>query len=178
MKLLNRFILLIITLLFMFTVLVLAIYSFGFTDGEAIFVLLDNIYKSWQIGILFLLAFLVGAWVLYPFFTMKDDRTFTEIKSTELGEINISIRALENLVEGIVYKQDKIDDIDIKLNGSSEGLEIFIAGDVEPGTVISQMTNELQQVVKSYIEDTTGVTVKEVKVLINDINENEATRVD
>src|SRR6056297_1584313 len=171
MKYLNRFILLIITLLFMFTVLVLAIYSFGFTDGEAIFALLDNINRNWQIGILFIVLFMVGAWVIYPFFTLKEKSTFTEIKSTELGEINISIRALKNLVEGIVHKQDKIDDIDIKLNGSSEGLEIFVAGDVKPGTVISEMTDELQQIVKSYIEDTTGVDVKEVKVLINDIND-------
>jgi len=162
----------------MFTTLVLAIYSFGLTEGEAIFVLLDNIYKNWQIGLLLILAFLVGTWVIYPFFTLKEEQNFAEIKSTELGEINISIRALKNLVEGIVHKQNMLDNIEIKLNGSEEGLEIFIAGNIQPGTVISDMTDELQQIVKSYIEDTTGVVVKKVKICVNDIYANEVTRVD
>ncbi len=178
MKFFYRFLLILITILFMFVAIVLAIYSFGFTEGEALYNLLDNLNRNWQAGLLFLLIFILGVWALYPFFALKENTTFAEIKSTELGEINISLRALKNLVEGIVFQQNKMQDIDIKLKRKANGLEIFIAGDVKSKTVIPEMTNELQQVVKDYIEDTTGVSVREVRILVNDIHEHEASRVD
>ncbi len=178
MKIFNRFILLIITLLFMFAVLTLAIYCFGFAGINSVPVMVRNLYADWQFGILFLVAFVAGAWVIYPFFSRQEETSSTIINQTELGEVDITLEALENLVQGLVMQQEGIEEINSELQTNESGIIIYLKGKVKPNTVIPDLTDDLQKIVKSYIEDTTGVKVSEVKVLIENIYEEQKTRVE
>ncbi|MFW6007503.1 MAG: alkaline shock response membrane anchor protein AmaP [Halanaerobiales bacterium] len=172
MKVFNRLILVIITLSFMFVSLLITIYSFGLVGSSSLPILLEGLYKRFEVGLLFLAAFILGAWVIYPFFTQKIKEKITVVNNTELGEVDVTLEALENLVRSVANQQEEIEDIDTKLEPTENGIRISLTGKVYPSTVIPELTENLQKVIKGYIEDTTGVQVEEVRILIDNIYNN------
>ncbi len=170
-NLIDRLLLIIVTLLFMFTSLLLAIYSLGIVEREFFSYLLNNFYGRIELGVLFLMFFVVGARAIYPFFITKKRKKINILNHTDFGEVDITLEALENLVKGVAIQQKEIENIRTKLIPTEEGIIIYLTGKVHPSTVIPDLTEELQKVTKSYIEDTTGVNVEEVRVLIDNIYE-------
>lgn len=162
----------------MFVSLTLAIYCFEFAGINSIPVIVRDLYADWRFGILFLVAFIAGAWVIYPFFSRVEENSSTVINKTELGEVDITLEALKNLVQGLVIQQDGIEEISSELKTGETGITIYLKGKVKPSTIIPELTDDLQKMVKSYIEDTTGVKVNEVKILIKDVFEEEKMRVE
>ena len=173
MKLFHRSIVLIMAIIFMFCTLVLALYSFGFASVEFLPEMLKSTYLRWEIGVLLVFAFIIGAIVIYPIFKLDNHSQTTSISQSELGEVNITLGALDNLIKKVASRQKGVEDIKTSLNNSEEGLEIFLTGRVKPGIVIPELADELQKVIKSYLEDTTGVTVSKVKVLVEEISKKE-----
>ena len=171
MKIFNRAALLLITLFFMFVSLLMSIYCLGLVESSSLPVLIQSLYKRIEVGVLFLAAFILGAWVIYPFFTQKISEKITVVNNTELGEVDITLEALQNLVRSVAFQQEEIKDIDSKLEPTETGIKITLTGKVYPSTVIPELTENLQKIIKSYIEDTTGVNVEEVKILIENIYE-------
>jgi hypothetical protein len=177
MNLFYRFILFILTILFMFATLLLAIYCFGFTGSYMIPDLIYSIYQRWEIGLLFLLGFIAGAWVIYPFF-VKEMKNTTLISKSDLGKVDISLSALDNLVHSISIQQEGVTEISNRLTAGDDGLHIFLKGKILPNTNLPELTSTLQTIVKSYIEDTTGVKVAEVSVLIEGVSDKSSTNVE
>ena len=173
MRIFNRVALLIITLFFMFVSLLLGIYSLGLVGNSSLPFLIQSLYKRMEVGLIFIIAFGLGAWVIYPFFSQKVHQKITVVNNTDLGEVDITLEALQNLVKSIAFQQEEIKDIDSKLEPTETGIKIRLTGKVYPSTVIPELTSNLQKIIKSYIEDTTGVKVEEVKVLIENIYEEE-----
>lgn len=172
MKLIYSITSFIIIILFMFASLLLAFYSFGFafTPSNLLPNMLGNFYQKWQYGILFTLFFIAGTWVLYPFFANREKKT-TSINQTELGMVDITLDAVDKLVKGVAMQQEGVNEIETHLKTSEKGLHIHLSGKVEPDIPIPNLTKDLQLIVKSYIEDTTGVTVEEVRVLVKSISD-------
>jgi uncharacterized alkaline shock family protein YloU len=177
MNLFNRFIIFIIIMLFMFASLILTIYSFGLSSDSFLSEKINFLYDKWQSGVIFLIAFILGAWVIYPFFTGGNKST-TLIKETGLGEIDITLEALNKLVESISLQQEGIVDINTNLKARDSGIYISLKGKVITGVPIQDISSNLQETVKAYIEDTTGVKVREVKVLVDGINEEKRFRLE
>lgn len=170
MKLAYRSVVFIMTIIFMFVSIVLAFYAFGFAQQNFLPVLFENIYSQWEYGILFLFIFLASSAILYPFFNIDKNYKKTLINSTDLGDVNITLGAIDNLVKKIVKKREGIFDINTDINNGESGLDISLSVKVYSDYIIPELTNELQKVVKSYLEDTTGVTVNNVKILVNEID--------
>ncbi|MFW6035259.1 MAG: alkaline shock response membrane anchor protein AmaP [Halothermotrichaceae bacterium] len=171
MNLLYRFIIFIIAVLFVFASLVLSIYSFAILSVDQNFLpeFIGAFYGKWELGVLFLILFAASAWILQPFF-VNEKRT-TIIKKSELGDVDITIDALDSLVNTVALQQEGIIEIKNKMSADDNGLSIFLKAKVIPQSPIPQITENLQLIVKSYIEDTTGVTVSRVKVLVDDVSE-------
>ena len=165
----TRITVILMNIVFMFLAILLALYSFGLGGENS---LPDNIlgmYNNWGIGFLFIIIFAIGAWVLYQLFNTDYHDAFTVVNKNELGEVDITLDALKNLIKGIVTQQEGIDDIRTKLATTEDGVSIFLRGKVQTKTIIPRLTEELQEMVKAYIEDTSGVDVCKVRVLIDDI---------
>ncbi len=169
MGLLYRFVIFIMAILFMFASLLIAIYCFGLAEFDMLPKLVMLFYDRWELGILFILGFAAGSWIIYPFFTKE--KSTTMITKSDLGEVDITLDALDNLVNTIALQQDGVVEIKNRLKATEGGLSISLSGKVIPRVPIPELTENLQLLVKSYIEDTTGVTVKEIKVLVEDIGE-------
>ncbi len=176
MKIINRFVLLIISLVFMFGSLLLAVYSLGIVQSQSLPDIIESLHGEILVGFLFLLAFLAGAWAIYPFFIDDKKGQKTSIKDSELGKVDITLDALKNLVQGIAIQQDGVEEVQTQLEPAENGVYIFLTGKVTPSAVIPEVTGDLQQIVKSYIEDTTGVNVKGVRVLIDNVYEKKVEK--
>ena len=91
------------------------------------------------------------------------------LKDSEYGEVLISITALENMVLKVVQQTKGIKDIGRKVNHKPEGLFVKINVKAMPDISIPEIIGELQSKVKQYVEESTGLTVREVKVLVENI---------
>jgi len=178
MNIVYRFILFIIILLFMLVSLVFSFYSFGFPQFTFISELISNLYQNWQMGILFIISFAISGWVIYPAFNFNERFETTRIKNTELGYIDISIEALDDLVKKVVNQQEGINDVLTKLTADENGLNIFLNCKVKSEIVIPELADNIQKLTKSYLEDITGVNVNEVRVLIKNISDNNKVKVE
>lgn len=177
MNLFYRFVLFVLTILFMFVSLLLAIYAFGLSRSNLLPEIIQSLYNRWEIGLLFLVGFIAGARVIYPFF-IKEGKNTTLISRSDLGEVDISLDALDNLVYTVAIQQEGVTEISSRLKASEDGLHIFLKGKILPNITIPELTETLQAIVKSYIEDTTGVKVAEVRVLVEGISEEKKTKVE
>ena len=170
MKIAYRSLVFVMTIVIMFTSIVLSFYAFGFAQQNFLPALFENMYLEWEYGVLFLIIFLTSSVVLYPFFKIEKRYKKTLINNTDLGDINITLGAIDNLVKKIVKKREGIFDISTDLKNSESGLDIDLSIKVYSDYIIPELTNDLQQIVKSYLEDTTGVTVNNVEILVNEID--------
>jgi len=121
----------------------------------------------WNIIFIFVFGFFS---YFISFFNIEKSYKKTLINSTDLGDVNITLGAIDNLVKKIVKKREGIFDINTDIDSDDSGLNISLSVKVYSDYIIPELTNELQKVVKSYLEDTTGVTVNSVKILVSEID--------
>ncbi len=96
------------------------------------------------------------------------------VKGSEFGEVMISINAVENMVLRVVQRTNGIKDVSRKVNFTPDGLIVRIVINVMPDIALPELIKELQSGTKEYLEEITGVTVNEVKVLVENVNMDQA----
>lgn len=96
------------------------------------------------------------------------------VKGSEFGEVMISINAVENMVLRVVQQTNGIKDVSRKVNFTPDGLIVRIVINVMPDIALPELIKELQSRTKEYLEEITGVTVHEVKVLVENVNMDQA----
>ncbi len=88
------------------------------------------------------------------------------MKQNEFGGTFISLEALDTMVQKHCRAQQRIRDCHTTLQSSEEGVTIGIRLSVLPDTDVATLTSELQQSLKAYVEGLTGISVKEIGILI------------
>ena len=92
------------------------------------------------------------------------------IHQTALGQIEITIPALEALVCKAVQTFKEIDVVKPILELKENKLTVVLKIKVNPDLDIPQTTAELQHVIKDYITETTGTSIHTIKVEVAQIN--------
>ena len=95
----------------------------------------------------------------------KHKRGFV-VQQTESGELSISMKAIEGLVEKCVIRHDEISVQSTSLETSREGLVIKLRIGLAGGVNIPLAVSALQKQIKQYVTSCSGVDVKEVKVQV------------
>ncbi|NLP37725.1 MAG: alkaline shock response membrane anchor protein AmaP [Firmicutes bacterium] len=90
-------------------------------------------------------------------------------QSGALGEVRISFKAVENLVLKASRTVQGVREVKARIMQAEGGLVIFLRALALPDLNIPQVTAELQQTVKTYVEDSTGCEVAEIKVYVENI---------
>ena len=93
----------------------------------------------------------------------------TIVSFTEIGEIRISFRAIENMVLNASRKVKGIREVNTRLNFTEQGLVIYLRVKVIPDVPIPALVGELQGKVREYVQEISGSSVAEVKVLVENI---------
>lgn len=91
------------------------------------------------------------------------------VQFNELGEVRVAFAAIENMVLRISRQVKGIRETETRILYTDQGLDIFLKLKVLPDMQIPALVDELQGRVKDYVEDITGASVAEVKVLVENI---------
>lgn len=90
-------------------------------------------------------------------------------RHTAYGEIKISLQAIEGMAQKSARGIIGLKDIKAIAKKIDDGLLIKIKALALTDINIPEVTNEVQKNVKEYIEGSTGIPIKEIKVIIDDI---------
>jgi uncharacterized alkaline shock family protein YloU len=98
----------------------------------------------------------------------KDKKAIS--KNTNFGEIRISLNSIENIALNTVKKFQSIREIKSKVYKIDETIAIVVNAVIMPDVNIPSMSQDVQARVKRSVEESTGIEVKEVKVVIDGIH--------
>ena len=133
--------------------------------GRATKLLTDPQYRIWLIGALVLLV-LLGCYCILMLFRHRGRRDKFVMQKTENGELSISLKAMESMVQKCLDPHKELSVQNVRLENQKGGLLIRIRGTVAGGVSIPLTVDALQQQIKQYVTACSGVEVKDIKVQI------------
>ncbi len=171
MKIIQNIFSFLIALILIVLTITLSLYSFALLSANFIPDLISGTYNSWQAAVIYLVFLLMSLFVIYPYFTDKKFKS-TRLLSSESGDITITISALSNLIKDRVKEKERFDDLKIKLEEQEEGLKIILSGKLTVPGNLPAISENIQQDLKSYIKQTTGIQVAKVQIRIDDVRKD------
>jgi uncharacterized alkaline shock family protein YloU len=91
------------------------------------------------------------------------------LKGSEFGAVMISIPAIENMVLRVVQQTQGLKDVSRNVAYTADGLLVKIRVKAMPDVALPDLISDLQSKTKEYLESTTGITVSEVAVTVDNI---------
>jgi len=130
---------------------------------------LSDINGRWVTGLIGGVFFIVSIRLLY--FAFRRTRVgHTVIHDTALGHVDISLGAIENLVERVGYQLDGVREIrPTVMSDDSEGISVSLIVKVSPDANVPRLADELQNSVKRYVRSVVGLSVSNVNIHVRDI---------
>ena len=121
--------------------------------------------KIWLIIALILFAVL-GIYCIMVLFRHHGRRDKFVMQKTENGELAISLKAMESMVQKCLDPHKELTVQGVRLENQKGGLLIRIRGTVASGVSIPLTVDALQQQIKQYVTACSGVEVKDIRVQI------------
>lgn len=94
------------------------------------------------------------------------------IATFESGSIRITVKAIEELVERFVHEERNVKGLRTEVVSHDDSLDINMDISVLPDSDIPAVTKALQSGVSTYIQEHTGITVNEIKIMVTGLKEN------
>ena len=127
--------------------------------------LADETCRLWLI-LLLVALFLLGVYCLLLMFRHRGRREKFVMQKTENGELSISLKAMESMVQKCLDPHKELTVQSVRLENQKGGLLIRIRGTVAGGVSIPLTVDALQQQIKQYVTACSGVEVKDIRVRI------------
>jgi len=125
-----------------------------------------QVWMRWAIfGVVMLLLVLLGLHGVGMLFRRRKDKGFV-VQHTEYGDMNISIKALENMVKKCVDAHSELTANSTKIYLVRGGVSMDMKITLASGVNIPLTVNALQKQIKQYITSCSGVDVHEVRVKV------------
>ncbi|GAB6156896.1 hypothetical protein JCM39194_00960 [Desulfotomaculum varum] len=124
-----------------------------------------QIYLAALLGLL-LLAGLRLLWVAL----VRRESGKAVVHDYMLGQVRISLQAIENLVKKAVYQIAGVKDVKPRVTQTPGGMGLHIRAIVAPDISIPEVSRQIQHRVQEYIAQTTGITVSDIKVIVENIS--------
>ncbi len=139
--------------------------------GKAGEILQDNGLRVWLVLALAVLV-LLGVYCFLILFRHRSRKDKFVMQKTENGELAISLKAMESMVQKCLDPHKEMDVQSVRLENQKGGLLIRIRGTVAGGVSIPLTVDALQQQIKQYVTACSGVEVKDIKVRIESSGED------
>ncbi len=155
---------------FFFTALCV-IYSAAMLGWPAPVYLLRDIFYPGQPEVFWSLMvglILVGGRLFWVSLRKPRGRHVVLAEST-LGQIKLSLQAIENLVEKVVSQINGVREVKARIFSTPQGVGIRIRASVTPDVNVPEVSVEIQNRVKERVFEVTGISVSAVKVSIENI---------
>ncbi|GAB6099031.1 hypothetical protein JCM16358_09100 [Halanaerocella petrolearia] len=171
MQYLDRFFVLLLTLLSIIISLTMMGTFMGWVNGIQLMNLINQDLRLLGIGGFIL--FLISLRILQLFLPKKRRAKQTIVSQGQLGTIKISLAAIENLVKEIVSKEEEVEDIQSQVDVTEEGVNILLNLSIISRANVSEIAEHLQEEIKEQVKDSTGAEVEEIEILINEVSREE-----
>lgn len=109
---------------------------------------------------------LLGVYGVSVLFRRRGAKRGFVLQKTENGELSISIKAIEGLVQKCVDKHEELRVTATALESSRDGLIVKLRVALASGLNIPLAVNALQKQIRQYITACSGIDVKEVRVQV------------
>lgn len=102
---------------------------------------------------------------------VKQTETIT-VQSNLTGQVSITVQALKVIIMRAIKTVDGVKEVKSNISHGAQGLAVQLHIMIDPELSVPKTTKEIQEVVKKYIEETGGLPVEEIKVLVDDFGTN------
>ena len=140
---------------------------------------LSLIYGRWEAALIGGVFFLVSIRLLLA--GLRSRRGPSKIvHQTEMGVVEISIGAVEDLIAKTARHTRGVRNAKVHIKQLAEEVKVDLRIVVGPEYNIPKVAAEIQQRTQEYLKNTVGVSMSEVRILVNDISNEfkSKTRVD
>lgn len=144
-----------------------------FFDVPVFDTLADMLFESLTVVIVATAVLvLLGVYCVCMMFRRYKGKRGFVVQRTEGGELSISIKAIENLVQKCIDKHEELHVMSTGLENSRDGLVIKLRIGLASGVSIPLVVSALQKQIKQYVTACSGVDVREVKVQVETASAN------
>ena len=118
------------------------------------------------VGVIAALLLLLGVYCIMILFRHRRRKDKFILQKLESGELAISLKTLETMVQKCLDQHPEIRTDSIRLENQRDGLLVRIRGTVAGGVSIPLTADTLQKQVKQYVTACSGVEVKGIRIQI------------
>ncbi|MBP2653004.1 MAG: hypothetical protein H6Q73_573 [Firmicutes bacterium] len=129
-----------------------------------------SVYGHWEASLAGAVFFLVSIRLLLAGIRSRRNENNTIVHHNELGDVHISITAVENLVEKVARHVRGVRDVKVSAKHTTNGLRVNLKATVSPDTHIPTITAEMQQKIFDNIKNTIGVELADMRVIVENIS--------
>jgi uncharacterized alkaline shock family protein YloU len=166
----DRMIIGILSLGYIIASIVLILVSIGWLGPINFFLgFINNINNRWILGLTSALVFVVTFSLFLSSFKSKPVKQ-TIIQETNLGQIKITLSALEQLILKASKSVQGVRDVKSFISTAGNVISVLVKVQVIPDINIPQLSVDLQTTIKDYLLKTSGTSVNEVKVQVTKIS--------
>lgn len=132
--------------------------------------------RFWTFIVAFLFLILSLVSLLSGFKNARNKKAVS--KRTDVGEIRISLNAIENIALSASKRLIGVKDTKAYVTKFEDGVSVIIKAVILSDVNIPSLSEDIQNKVKNSIEDNSGVKVNEIKVLVDNIHTGYKSRVE
>lgn len=121
------------------------------------------------VGISGAVVLIVSLRLLYLAFRRYPRQTI--VHETAMGEVRISLDAIENLVRKAVHQVRGVREVKAAVASAPGGVAVRVRASVTPDINIPEASDQIQNTVKNYVRNVVGIGVQEVKITVDNIGD-------
>ena len=136
-------------------------------------VLVKNIWFVVLIGVLALVALVWGLKLMSLAFKRPPrlDRSSVSVQNSENGSVRISVAAMDTLVKQAIAHDEGVVDIKTSIINHEDSISVSIDMTLASDVHIPNVTMMMQRSIKNFIEEFSGIAVREVTIMVSKIVE-------
>lgn len=128
-----------------------------------------NIYGKWEVALIGFMFFLISVRLLVTGVTTGRGRQ-TIVQETSLGQVHIALAAIENLVQKVTRQIKGVRSVKTYIVNTDQGICIHLKAIVSPESSIPNISDEIQNKVKNYINHVVGTQVADIRIFVENIS--------
>lgn len=175
MKLLDRLINFIFSLVMLVFSTVVLLVVFNFIDGNYINSLIsDYVWSNDYSAIVIIVScivFLAGLKTTIFLSDFKKRKKIPIMVNSANGSVQIAQETIESTAKAVALAHEEVRDVNVKMVNKNKGVDIYMSILVIQDTNIRNITTEIQEEVKNKIDETTGVVVLNTDIKVKNIVE-------
>ena len=147
-------------------------------QGRPLFAWLLSLQDAQIEGAVLGAALLLGGLYLLAMFFKNGREVQAIVQETELGQVEVSLKAVANLVQRAAREIPGIRDLTPVIKVEPEGLDIRVVVQVVPERSIPALAAQVQSQIRDYLTETIGCPVHRVMVEVRDVRPEPKAKID